>query len=187
MADRVLAEKLVAKADQARGKFRSFLVTALDNFVSNQRRAARALKRSPRDERPVDPGPDIDDPSPCAPAAFDVAWAKQVLHQAVEEMREHCRRTRRDDVWGVFEGRVLLPTLGLAARVPYAQLVRQFNLESPAQASNVLITGNRMFRRALRSVVGRYERDDVDIDAEVADLRRTLARAGAGPARSRCT
>ena len=43
-------------------------------------------------------------------------------------------------------------------------------------ASNVLITAKRTFVRVLRGLVGEYEQDETQIDAEIADLQKVLAR-----------
>jgi hypothetical protein len=91
-------------------------------------------------------------------------------------MRAECERSGRRDVWGVFEARIVAPMLDDAAPPPYDQLVARFALASPAQASNVLVTGKRMFVRALRGVIGEYELGEDHIDAEIADLRAVLAR-----------
>jgi RNA polymerase sigma-70 factor (ECF subfamily) len=185
VADRVLADDLIAAADRARGRFRTFLLTALDNFVRNHFRAARARKRTPPGGLVADDALDAAvDPASVPPdVAFDVAWTRQVIAQAVEEMRAYCEAGNRSAIWGVFEGRVLRPTLdGAAEAVAYDELVARYGFASPAQASNALVTGNRMFLRFLRAVVGRYERDGGTIDEELADLRRILARAGAGSA-----
>jgi len=40
-----LEKEALAKADQDRGKFRSFLLTSLKNFIANEHDRARALKR----------------------------------------------------------------------------------------------------------------------------------------------
>ncbi len=57
--------------------------------------------------------------------------------------------------------------------------MKTLNLRSPTQASNVLITANRMFGRCLRSVVAEYEHGG-DIEAELADLRQILGSAHQG-------
>ena len=111
---------------------------------------------------------------------FDIAWARQVLARAIDQMRAECVRSDRADLWGVFECRILGPLLDGTEPLEYQALVERFGLASPAQASNVLMTGKRMFARSLRSVVAEYERDESEIDAEIADLRKILSRAGAG-------
>jgi RNA polymerase sigma-70 factor (ECF subfamily) len=176
LADRVLEDGLVSSADQARGRFRNFLLTALDHFTLNHYRGLRARKRSPgRRVLPVE-GVCIADPAPSADEAFDIAWARQVIELAVAEMREECRVAGRLDVWGVFEARILLPTLESTEPTPYRELLKRFGFAAPSQATNILVTGHRMFRRALQSVVRRYEPNDNEADAELNDLRRSLGR-----------
>ena len=91
----------------------------------------------------------------------------------------------------VFDGRVLQPTLHDEPPVPYNVLVKELGFVSPAQASNALITANRTFARVLRSVIGDYEADPADVEAELDDLRRILAQQkgslGAGPRSARGT
>ena len=60
--------------------------------------------------------------------------------------------------------------------MPYLALVERFGFASPAQASNVLITANRMFARNLRAVVAAYEFEEGNVDREIAELRSVLAR-----------
>jgi RNA polymerase sigma-70 factor (ECF subfamily) len=179
LADRVLEDGLVASAVQSRGRFRSFLLTALDHFVLNHFRALRARKRSPKGCVMSMEEVCVVDPTTTADEAFDVAWARQVIELAVAEVREECRVADRPDVWGVFEARILRPSLEATEPTPYGELLERFGFASPAQASNILVTGNRMFRRALRAVVGRYEASDEEVDAELTDLRRLLGRGGA--------
>lgn len=179
LTDKVLEDDLIRRAEQGRGRFRSFLVSSLDRFVLNTFRYESAGVRSPgRSSGSLQPIADGADPparSPAPDVAFDVAWAREVLANTVELMREQCEAGARPDVWGIFEGRVLRPTLGQMEQVPYTDLVEQFGFASPAHASNALVTANRMFVRVLRRVIGAYELDEAAIDDEIADLRRILS------------
>src|SRR5687768_12504417 len=149
LLSKVIERDLVSRADRTRGRFRTFLLTALDRFVSNQMRDARAAKRWATTVP-------LDDAMGCAhstgPAenAFEVEWARQVLRQAIENMERECYAAGRADVWAVFEARTLGPILRQEDPVPYGALVERFGFASPAQASNVLVTANRMFARNLR-------------------------------------
>jgi len=173
LADRVLETDLIAKVERERGKFRSFLVASLQRFVLNCLREERAKKRSPEKLESLD-AIDVARQSATPLQEFEMDWAREVLGQAVDQMRDECRASARMNLWGVFEGRVLEPTLRNTEPVPYAALVAQFNFASPAQASNMLVTANRMFQRILRSVVGRYEKTPEEIDEEIQDLKRIL-------------
>jgi len=77
---------------------------------------------------------------------------------------------------GVFECRLLAPALEGTDPVDYGELVRRFGLQSPSQASNVLVTAKRMYARTLRGVVAEYSGDAAEIEAEIGDLHRILAR-----------
>jgi RNA polymerase sigma-70 factor (ECF subfamily) len=175
---KVLEQRLIRKADRGRGTFRSFLLRSLNNFVNDELRHDRAAGRSPDGGPPLDLDEQAglgdagaDDPS----ATFDVAWAREVLSEAVAAMRGECQATRREDIWGVFEGRVLLPSMEGAEPAGYEELIRRFGLASPEQASNVLTTAKRMFARALRSAVAKYA-DAGDVETEIRDLKTILAR-----------
>jgi DNA-directed RNA polymerase specialized sigma24 family protein len=167
---KILEYDLLSRADKSRGKFRTLLLTSLDNFVRTELgRPAREAASEVPEETPDDcaaPGSD-----------FDVPWAQALLGQAIEQMCAECARLDRSDVWGVFDARVLAPTLRDEPPLEYSELIERFKFESPAQASNVLMTGKRMFERTLRALVAEYAADESEIDAEIEDLRCVLSRA----------
>ena len=178
MASKVLEQNLFGRADQAQGKFRTFLLAALGNFLIDHLRAAGAKKRSAgTDAMQIDEqrseviDPRVEQPS----AAFDAAWARQVLDHATTLMRQQCEADGRADVWGVFHARILQPALEGAEPVAYDELVKMFELASPDQASNVLVTGKRMFARCLRDAVAEYA-DDEEIEQELRELKVLVAR-----------
>lgn len=184
VTEKLLDKDIIARAEQARGRLRSYLLAALNRFVSNRLRFGRASKRSSSRTSGLEES--------CLPAdhhadprlIFDVAWARRVLAQATTRMRNECRTSGRIDIWGVFEARVLLPAQTGASPTPYAELVKAFGFVAPSQASNALVTGNRMFRRCMRAVVAEYVRDERDVEAEILDLRRILSNSRAGSALS---
>lgn len=178
VARKILEKDLVARADRDLGRFRTFLLTTLDRFLLNQIRDAGARKRA-ADEGSEDLGERVEMLSVnSGPSdAFALEWARGVLAEAVKRMRDHCENTDRMEVWGVFELRILDPILKGAEPADYRELVERFGLRSPSQASNVMITGKRMYERVLRSVVAEYARDERDIDEEIDELRETLARS----------
>lgn len=176
VADKVLEEELIARADRRRGKFRTFLLAALHNYIVDRERWEAARKRSPEKSPRSLEGldlPVLDTPS----RALDVAWAREVLAAAVANMRAECLASGREEIWAVFEARLLGPILGGSAVVPYAELVARLGFRSSAQASNALITAKRQFVRHLRAVIGQYADDETEIDEEIAALRAALADA----------
>lgn len=180
VTSRILERNLIAHFSRTSGRFRSFLLTSLDNFVRNELARDHAQKRLPAggfvnlsdDVRPVDP-------SAAAPDGFDKGWAREVIAAAVRQMQDECASSDRDDVWAVFQARVLEPVLRGSQPIHYEELVRRFGFRSPMQACNVLVTGKRMFERSLRSIIREYARNEAEVGLEIEELREILARGSA--------
>jgi len=177
IADKVLAGDLISSAARGKGRFRGYLLLALRRYVSNQARNENRRRRSPGNVGSLQDAPEATDCEPGPADAFDIAWAKQVLAHAARGMHEECRDSGRDDLWTVFDARVLSPSLEGAKPVSYEQLVRELRLPSAEAASNLLITAKRMFARRLRGVVGEYIAEGGEVEQEIADLREILSRA----------
>lgn len=178
VATKILEKELIGRADAELGKFRTFLLTALDRFLIDRHREGIARKRSPGDHRLQALGDGAEQVQAGQPTdAFDLAWARNVIDQTVQLMRAECESSGRADVWGVFECRLLEPLLHGAEPIAYEDLVKRFGLQSPSQASNLLMTGKRTFARVLHAVVGEYARGDDEIEAEIRELMEVLARA----------
>ena len=170
VTDKVVEQDLVARADRDKGRFRSFVVVSLDRYVLSQLRLRRFTVRSPAGGKPLPlDGCDPVDPGPHA-AAFNRAWAGEVVGAARRRMREECEAAGRKDVWTVFQERVVAPTCEGAEPTPYAELTTRLGLASDAQAANLLVTAKRHFGRALRSVVAEYVGDDRLVDGELREL-----------------
>ena len=178
LADKVLEQDIIRHADQTRGKFRTFLMTALNRYAISQVRKERAARRTPAGLEPLDGEDALAHPAPAAPDTFDVAWARQVLNLAIERTREECEAGGRADLWAVFEGRVLMPTVRHADPVPLTELVARLGV-SAEQVSSLLTTAKRMYARNLRLVVGEYAGGEEDVGGEIRWLRTILAKSDA--------
>ena len=178
--NKILERDLISTAESGRGRFRSLLATALDNYVANQMRQRSAAKREPDRATSLDQvAYEHSAATRDAPQdAFDVAWAREVLAEILKQMRAECERSGRDDAWSVFQVRVLAPILKGAEPPSYEDIVERFGFSSPTQASNALVTGKRMFSRIMRSVISEYADDEDDIEAEIRDLQDILSRSG---------
>lgn len=182
ITSKILEQNLIAKADRSRGsRFRSFLVTALDNFVSNQLRN-ETRRQQPGAYRLEDIEACTDCPLPADQTdEFNSAWARQVILHTLQKMESECLAKGRPDIWEVFSGRIVGPTLNGQPLVPYAELVQKFGYQAPVQASMVLVTGKRMFQRLLRQVVGEYAQESTEVEEEVAQLLKSLSDRIAKP------
>jgi RNA polymerase sigma-70 factor (ECF subfamily) len=176
ISSKVLEADLVGRADRAKGKFRSFLLTALDRYVVSRQRHDAAAKRGAWATR--DLPSEVEPAAPVGPVAdtFDVAWARQVVSETLARVRAQCEADGRPDVWGVFESRVLKPALEGAAPPGYEQIVERYGYRAPTQMWNAVRTGKHIFARALRSVIAEYSGAGEAVEAELRDLREICAR-----------
>jgi RNA polymerase sigma-70 factor (ECF subfamily) len=98
VCDQVVADDLIARADRERGRFRSFVLVALDHYVASAHRYNNAQKRKPQE--PVldivtrEPSSNLSPPAD----PFDLAWARQVVERAIAQMRAQCIG-RREHNW----------------------------------------------------------------------------------------
>jgi DNA-directed RNA polymerase specialized sigma24 family protein len=127
---KILERGILKMADREKGRFRTFLAISLDRFAINRSKSRRAegggtveLDQLEDDSTLLQDAPDPAD-------AFNLAWARQVLGQAVRQLKLDCVKQNRQDVWGVFRGRILSPVLRNVEPEPYKKLVEEFGLES---------------------------------------------------------
>ena len=173
VADKILAQELIARACREKGKFRSFVLTALDRYLIDRLRRDAGPSRS---QPPLDAEVEhlaAAGQGPCD--AFVREWARQLVAQAIQRTQAECAARNRPDLWALFCGRVLECGPDGAQPTPYEQFMAEFGFTSVAQASNALVTAKRMFLRSLRSVVAEYIEDPAQIDDEIADIRSALA------------
>jgi RNA polymerase sigma-70 factor (ECF subfamily) len=177
LANKVLEQRLIGQADPKRGRFRTFLLAALDRYVVDEHRRSAARKRSPRGQIL-----DIDEhrdtlASGARTDAFDQAWAREVLGEVLSTMRQQCEQTDRADLWEVFNVRYLKPATDDVEPEPHESIARRLKLESPQQAANLLVTAKRMFTRLFMSVVSRYAAGQEEVREELSELWRIFAAA----------
>src|SRR5690606_32076842 len=94
IASRVLEQNIRERGDKALDKFRTVLLTSMENFVRNEIERENAREHAPAG------GWSGIDASEAPPASFEVAWARQVLSQAIDRMKRECETSNRADVWG---------------------------------------------------------------------------------------
>lgn len=175
--DKMLKAGWLQRADRERGKFRDFLKTSLRNFVLD--RFSRAeVKHAPvsLDEMEVDwPAAET------TTEAFDLTWVHTVLAETLRRMEADCKdpaaeQPRRSRIWEMFRIRLIEPFLNDAPQVPYDQLIGSFGLKSPTDASNMLLSGKRIFKMHLTRVIKEYAGADAATAEEIKALEDFVER-----------
>ncbi len=184
-AEVLLGRELIQRADRARGRFRTFLLTALDHFItSDHRKKAAGIRRPEGGVLALDAMADGPPPVPAKSAkpdeAFTHAWALQLLEEVLEAVEAACRQAGQAKHWEVFRRTVAEPALSGAEVPALSQLCEELGIEGPGRASNMNVTVKRRFRSVLRARVRESVASDDDVEAEIRDLMEILSRSRAG-------
>ena len=171
----VVSRELFDRADRAKGRLRSLLLTALRNYVADVRRH-EGLRAGGRvrdvdlaaEERLVAAG------SADAGEAFDRRWALAALEEAARRCEEHFERAGKAGHWAVFHARVV----GTAVRATNAPALEGraagHGFASAADAAAAVQTVKKRFEAILRGVVAETVRDEGEAASEFDDVLRVL-------------
>jgi DNA-directed RNA polymerase specialized sigma24 family protein len=182
--DVVLNSSLVKRADQGRGRFRQFLLTAIECYLADQHRKKTAKRRLPLGglaSLDVDGMPDlpatVGDLEPSA--AFNYGWATQVLDETLSQVRQQCARAHKEVHWRLFQEKVVRPIMEGTPGPSFADLCSLFGIRDEHTASNMIITVKRCFRRVLDDLLTRQAGRDSALEDEYHDLLHYLGKGGA--------
>jgi DNA-directed RNA polymerase specialized sigma24 family protein len=175
----LLEREALSKPDRSRGKFRSFLLGALGNFLSHERERRLAQKRGglqPHVSAEVMEA----EGALAAPRAsdgeegeFDRGWALAVLRASLERIERSYAEAGQETLFAVL--RSFLP--GGTALPSYEEAARRANLSVAALNSHV----HRMrcqFREAVCTEVTATVSAPHEIDEEIAYLYQVLMDRG---------
>lgn len=180
LAERVVARELLGKADRERGRFRTFLLHAIQSYLTDRHRAQHALKRRPvngfRSLEEVAEGQLLSQQTtpPGMESLFDEAFARQVVLEAIRKTHAYCMEQGLRDAWVILFARVLGPLLEDMAPTTYGDLVTQLGLPSEAAAYNKLATAKEIFRRQFHALVEDYAATHREQEEEIRYLKRFL-------------
>lgn len=169
-----------SKADERQGRFRSFMLTCLKRFVSNEHRAENARKRKPEagllsldelmdnTELPFQPTggmtPDM---------IFDRTWAVEVVRRVLQQLERECLATGKAAHYDIFARRIINPILHGEPEPSLAELAKEHGLDEK-QAANHLLTAKRAYRRLMEQEIRLYTVAESEVAEEVRTIFRIL-------------
>jgi RNA polymerase sigma-70 factor (ECF subfamily) len=175
---RLLAGNWVADADQSKGRFRTFLLTALDRFLANAWDRAQAQKRGGGQQIVSLQLDDAEERLRCDPVdsaaaperAFERRWALTLLETVVQKLAEEHRADGKAALFAA-----LKPCLvGDRTAQPYAELAVALGLTEGAIKVSVHRLRQR-YREMLRDEIAQTVANPGDVDAEMRHLFRVLS------------
>ncbi len=172
----VLKRHLLEKADKTKGRFRSFLLLALDRYVANVQKHQASQRRAPSGKLvPLDMVEPLDLPACVATStpedAFHYVWIADLLEQVLIQVEAQCHQDALTVHWYVFRDRVLRPIIDRTAPPSLKEICARHGIESETKASNMIVT----VKRRLQSTLWQQVRGSVDADewvkGELEDIR----------------
>lgn len=173
---KLIQRRALAKADPQRGRFRSFLLASLKNFLADEWDRARAQKRGGEETLRLDFQSEesrLGEPAAgtlTPDEAYERRWAIRLLEQVYARLAAEFEREGR-----VAQFQALRVALaGDRGAVPYAEIGRQTGLSEGAVKVAVHRLRQR-YRALLRATVAETVAAPEEVEAELRHLLRVLA------------
>lgn len=171
----VLNRNLVERADSAKGRFRSFLLHALGQFLISQKRKETAKQHIPKEKLvPLD----IIDP-PVLPQTilkgspedcFVHSWKSSLLDWTLSEVQAECQGQGLETHWNVFRDRVVQPIIEGKKPPSYQEICDLYGIENESKLSNMIVTVKRRFKTALKRQLRATVLSEDDITPELQEI-----------------
>ena len=163
----VLNKDLVQRADQSKGRFRTFLLHALDQYLLNEKRKQTTQKRSPKGKlvsfEIVSPPVLPEAVSRLNPEdSYNYAWTASMLDQVLSEVEAKCLEDGLEVHWHVFQDKVVQPILGDTSPPSFEYLCDKYGIDDQKKTANMITT----VKRRLQKDLNQYLRNTVTSDDE---------------------
>ncbi len=180
----VIEHKIYARADRAKGKFRSFLLASLKNFLGHAYEREQTLKRGgaydflPLDEARAEAAESLfqthfasGEPSG-EDQLFVKSWAEALVEAALNRLAAEQKAEGKEKLFAKLE---MFLTGSVDPLPTYEDLAAGFDLAASSVRSQVTRLRAR-FREFLRAEVRRTVETEAEVDGELHELFRVLTR-----------
>ena len=167
----LIDKEILQIVDQQRGKFRTFLLTSLTNFITNEWRRENAAKRGGNtrtlsidfeygEKRYM--GEPVEELSP--EKIFDRSWAMMILAQTFQSLESYYQDSDKLELFNM-----LKPYLVGEGVVAYSELAEKLDM-TPGSIKVAIHRMRTRCREELRNLIGQTVNSDSEIDEEIAEL-----------------
>ncbi len=167
----------VARADRERGRFRSFLMSSVANYLRDEHDRANTLKRGGGQVLlSLDAGlaeeeflQETEAPTPAS--AFEKQWANTVLNSATQRLAAELREQGRSELFEHLQAHLW----GESDSVPHAELAARLGMTEV----NLRVSMHRLrqrYREALREEIAQTVDSAAEIEEEIRYLMQVVGR-----------
>lgn len=182
----VLSRHMVERTDPSKGRFRSFLLHTLGQFLIDQKRKTAAKTRIP--EHKLIPLEIVDSPElpqslleSSPEECFTYIWKSDLIDRTLLNVQFECEQENLQTHWNIFREKVLLPTLENRESQSMKTICTRFGIASETRAYNMLLTVKRRFKATLRRNLANTVLAEDDVDEEWQDLLKNLGQGAQKP------
>lgn len=180
----VLGRDLIQRSESNRGRFRTFLLTALDRYVISVHCQHTAKKRHPISKivslESGQLGNLEESQGQASPEQiFQYAWAANLLDQVLVKTRKQCYVTGKGVHWEIFRERILTPIFENTQPLSFENICTKYDVTSETIASNMIVTVKRVFRRALEKLLRELVTSEDQVENEIGELFTILSKSSA--------
>jgi DNA-directed RNA polymerase specialized sigma24 family protein len=173
----LLAQNTLSRADQDKGRLRTFLLGSLQNFLFNEYDRTRALKRGGGrqfisiDEHLPEAEASMTDTAHLSDSrSYDLIWAANIVTRALQHLQSAFEAEGKAEWFGV-----LKPFISGGGQIPPNQEETAERLGVPiATLRTLLFRLRQRYRETLRTEVANTVSDPVDVDQELHYLYQIL-------------
>jgi DNA-directed RNA polymerase specialized sigma24 family protein len=182
----LIVHRIYARTDRQKGKFRSFLLASLKNFLADERDREQALKRGggrefvPLDENRADAAESLFQTHHTAAVnagsgdpLFDRTWAETLVATVLDRVAADYKAGGKEEIFQELQSFL---TAGAAPLPSYAELAIRLGIAESTLRSHVTRLRAR-YREFLRAEVRRTVNTEAEVDAELRELLRVLTSA----------
>ena len=174
----IFDHKALQKATPSKGKFRSFLLGSLKNYLSNEYQRENAIKRGGKIEFVSVDFSDGEDRYSREPAdaltpekIFDANWALTLLGRAMERLKEEYSAQGKGNIFETL--RPFLDLSGAAQALSYEVVAEKLKV-SGGGVKTLIHRFRKRYSELLREAVAQTVTDPGEIDDEIRSLCEAL-------------
>ncbi len=181
----IIERQDLARISPDRGSFRSYLMTALENYLRMDRRARNAEKRGGKirvfsfDVEDVDLSRFAPSDEESPDKVFDRAWANCILSEALQKLGEELRGMGKEKTYEIFHAYYVAPGEqhtrsasqegSESLRPTCAKLAKDFSMTEANLKNHLTLARNRL-RQVLRTAVEDYVGGPDEVENEIRFL-----------------
>jgi RNA polymerase sigma-70 factor (ECF subfamily) len=177
----MVGRELIQQADKTKGRFRTFLLFALNHYVTAVRHKEEAQKRIPKDKLvcldAVDQMELAETAADLSPEdSFNQAWVSNLLERVLDHVKADCYKDGKSVHWHIFWDRVVAPIMNETAPPSLEDLCHKFGIAETGKASNMIVTVKRRFQSALKQSLRNSVTSEEEMEEELAEIAGFLPR-----------